>query len=81
MGSLYDHITQIRQRYQNDIEGWFLGHSYGNGVISAYCKKEGFEVSVVDISKSARNILVSRAPQSGLNLDNFHLIDPEAVTF
>jgi SAM-dependent methyltransferase len=74
VSSVYDHIIRIRQRYFADLEGKALDHGFGNGVISEYLKREGFETYGVESSAQARTVIEDRAAVTGLNPENFQVI-------
>jgi ubiquinone/menaquinone biosynthesis C-methylase UbiE len=70
VASVYDHIVRIRQRYL-DVPGRALDHGFGNGIISAYLTREGFEMSGVDSSAGAAELVRERAADYGLDSGRF----------
>lgn len=79
VASVYDHIIRIRQRYLDDSDGPVLDHGFGNGVISAYFAREGFDVHGVETSRGAWELIRDRADQLGLDPAAFHVLDSPGV--
>lgn len=77
IASVYDHIIRIRQRYLADVGGALLDHGFGNGVLSVYFQREGFEVHGVEVSSEAHARMIERAGRSGLDPGRFHLVRPD----
>lgn len=71
VSSVYDHIVRIRQRYLDDITAPVLDHGFGNGVISAYLAREGFEVYGVETSETAVRTAKERAGELEIEADRF----------
>lgn len=83
VASVYDHIVRIRQRYLDDVEGPVLDHGFGNGVISAYLAREGFDVHGVETSAEAVRTVKARAEGLGVLAERFrHYAGyPQALPF
>lgn len=81
VSSVYDHIIRIRQRYLCDLErgAAVLDHGFGNGVISAYLAREGFEPFGVESSVAAVELVRDRAAALNLRAENFRQIDQTAA--
>lgn len=81
VASVYDHIIRIRQRYLNVFErgARVLDHGFGNGVISAYLAREGFDAFGVESSASAVALVRERAEALGLSPGQFCRVEPTAA--
>lgn len=72
--SVHDHIIRIRHRYLNGATGRILDHGFGQGDTSRYFLHEGFDVYGAEIAADALTALRESADESGLQPDNFRLL-------